>query len=44
MEIKPANTKYLCEECYETWASEKIEKSCPYCGSDLITTEKKREK
>ncbi len=35
-------TKYLCEECYETWSSDKKEKCCPYCGSDMITTEKKQ--
>ncbi|MCB2171452.1 hydrogenase maturation nickel metallochaperone HypA [archaeon] len=34
--------KYLCEECYETWTSETNEKTCPYCGSDMITAEKKR--
>jgi len=36
--------KYLCEDCYETWTSTKEERVCPFCGSDLITVEKKRKK
>jgi DNA-directed RNA polymerase subunit RPC12/RpoP len=44
MQNTTTKTNYLCEDCYETWTSDKREKSCPYCGSDLITAEKKREK
>jgi rubrerythrin len=37
-----SKTRYLCEECYETWTGPEKEKSCPYCGSDMITPEKKK--